>query len=113
MYYPMRAVRTRTHKLIFNIAHALPFPSASDLWDASAWQEAVKQGPDTPYGQRTVRTYLHRPRFELYDLVHDPGETKNLADDPAHAELLRQLQAKLKAFQKQTGDPWLLKWDRE
>jgi N-sulfoglucosamine sulfohydrolase len=113
MYYPMRAVRTRTHKLIFNIAHGLPYPSASDLWEASAWQEAYKQGPDAAYGPRTVRTYLHRPRFELYDLASDPLEVRNLADDPQHAALLKQLQDKLRDFQKRTGDPWVLKWERE
>ena len=26
MYYPMKVVRTRTHKLLWNIAHPLPFP---------------------------------------------------------------------------------------
>jgi N-sulfoglucosamine sulfohydrolase len=113
MYYPMRVVRTRTHKLIFNIAHGLPFPFASDLWVASAWQEALKQGPDARYGQRTVRTYQHRPRFELYDLASDPGETRNLADDPRHAGRLQELQEKLRAFQKQTADPWLVKWEHE
>ena len=38
MYYPMRAVRDREWKLIWNIAHPLPFPFASDLWAASSWQ---------------------------------------------------------------------------
>src|SRR5262249_33686681 len=31
MYYPMRMVRTRTYKLILNLAHQLPFPFASDI----------------------------------------------------------------------------------
>ncbi|MCA9211655.1 MAG: sulfatase, partial [Planctomycetales bacterium] len=32
MYYPMRVVRGSRYKLIWNIAHPLPFPFASDLW---------------------------------------------------------------------------------
>lgn len=113
MYYPMKVVRTRTHKLIWNIAHPLPFPFASDLWEASTWQDVFQHGPDTAYGKRSVRQYIQRPQFELYDLAADPDETKNLADDPAQAKLLADLKDKLKAFQKRTEDPWILKWDYE
>ncbi|HZL89912.1 MAG TPA: sulfatase [Pirellulaceae bacterium] len=113
MYYPMKVVRMRTHKLIWNIAYPLPFPFASDLWEASTWQDVFQHGPDTAYGKRSVRQYIHRPQFELYDLAADPDETKNLADDPQHAKLLGELKEKLKAFQKRTEDPWILKWDYE
>ncbi|HUE73695.1 MAG TPA: sulfatase [Pirellulaceae bacterium] len=113
MYYPMKVIRTRTHKLIWNIAWPLPFPFASDLWAASTWQDVYQHGPDTAYGKRSVRQYIHRPQFELYDLAADPDETKNLADDPQHAKLLAELKGKLKEFQKRTDDPWILKWDYE
>ncbi|MBC7854222.1 MAG: sulfatase [Pirellulaceae bacterium] len=113
MYYPMKVVRTRTHKLIWNIAHPLPFPFASDLWDASTWQDVFQHGPNTRYGKRTVKAYIHRPQVELYDLVNDPDEVKNLAADPGQAKLLEELKGKIKAFQKQTNDPWILKWDYE
>lgn len=36
--------------------------------------------------------------FELYDLAADPQETRNLAGDPAHAAVQRELQAKLEAW---------------
>ncbi|MFN0021226.1 MAG: sulfatase [Pirellulaceae bacterium] len=113
MYYPMKVVRTRKHKLIWNIAHPLPFPFASDLWEASTWQDVYQHGPETTYGKRTVKAYIHRPQFELYDLVNDPDEVKNLATDPAQAKLLEELKGKIKAFQKRTNDPWILKWDYE
>jgi N-sulfoglucosamine sulfohydrolase len=112
MYYPMRVVRERRFKLIWNIAHGLEYPFASDLWASATWQGNLKRG-NTTYGQRTIDAYLHRPKFELYDLQNDPHETINLADDPNHQDKLKQMQAKLKAFQKQTKDPWILKWDYE
>jgi N-sulfoglucosamine sulfohydrolase len=112
MYYPMRVVRTRTHKLIWNIAHPLPFPFASDLHDSRTWQGALQRNLAT-LGRRPVSEYLRRPRFELYDLKSDPGEIRNLADDARHAELLADLQSKMKQFQHQTDDPWVLKWDYE
>lgn len=113
MYYPMRSVRGREYKLIWNIANPLPYPFASDLWEASTWQAALAQGRDFVYGKRTIEAYLQRPRFELYDLQHDPDEIHNLAADPKYAATLEQLQAKLKDFQKRTKDPWLLKWTYE
>lgn len=112
MYYPMRAVRTRRHKLIWNIAHGLEYPFASDLWKSSTWQGVLQRG-DKMYGKRTVEAYLHRPRFELYDLEDDPDEVRNLAEDPQRAGLLAELQTKLRDFQERTQDPWVLKWDRE
>lgn len=112
MYYPMRVVRTRKHKLIWNIAHKLDYPFASDLYASSTWQAVLKRGEAT-YGPRTVDAYLHRPRFELYDLEFDPWESKNLADDPKYAAVLAELKGKLKTWQKQTNDPWILKWRYE
>ena len=113
MYYPMRAVRSGRYKLIWNIAYPLPFPFASDLWSSATWQDSLKRGDDFVYGKRTIKNLVQRPQFELYDLEADPGEVNNLANDPAHHETLTSLQQKLRDFQKRTGDPWELKWERE
>jgi N-sulfoglucosamine sulfohydrolase len=113
MYYPMRVVRDRQFKLIWNIAHGLPYPFASDLWAASSWQAQYRQGLDAPYGRRTVGRYIHRPAFELYDMRTDPDEAVNLADRPEYASVLHSYQARLRAFQKEMDDPWILKWEYE
>lgn len=113
MYYPMRAVHSGRYKLIWNIAHPLPFPFASDLWNAATWQDSLRRGEDFVYGKRTIKALTQRPRFELYDLESDPDEVQNLADDPQHEKLLAELKLKLREFQRRTGDPWILKWDRE
>lgn len=113
MYYPMRVVRDKRYKLIWNIAHGLPYPFASDLWAASSFQAQYRQSLDAPYGQKTVGEYIHRPAFELYRIDEDPHEAKNLAGDPQFSEVLREYQEKLRAFQKEMGDPWILKWDYE
>lgn len=113
MYYPMRVVRDKQYKLIWNIAHGLPYPFASDLWAASSWQAQLEKGMDAPYGQKTVGEYINRPAFELYDIETDPHERYNLADDSQHAEVLKEYKAKLKAFQEQMDDPWVMKWEYE
>ena len=112
MYYPMRSIVSGRYKLIFNIAHELPYPFASDLQASPTWQMVLKAKLPT-YGQRATLAYLHRPRFELYDLEADPDELHNLAESPDHSQRLTELQAKLKAWQKQTRDPWVSKWDYE
>ncbi|HEX7501067.1 MAG TPA: sulfatase-like hydrolase/transferase, partial [Polyangia bacterium] len=50
-------------------------------------------------GQKLVHKVSER-RFELYDLTADPGQMKNLAEDPARGKLLDELKAKLLAFEE-------------
>ncbi len=112
MYYPMRVVRTRQYKLILNLAHQLPFPFASDLEASATWKSVAKDSEGL-YGKRKVKAFVQRPRYELYDLTADTNEVNNLADDPKYADVLKELQGKLKAFQERTGDPWVVKYEYE
>jgi N-sulfoglucosamine sulfohydrolase len=112
MYYPMRAVRTRRYKLIHNLAHELTYPSALDLIKSPTWIRANEPG-GRMFGRRTIEAYLHRSKFELYDLESDPDEVINLADRPEHQKLKSDLIEKLKAFQTATKDPWVRKWNYE
>jgi N-sulfoglucosamine sulfohydrolase len=111
-YYPMRVVRTRRHKFIWNIAWKLDYSFASDLHDSASWQAALRDGAEN-FGARSVDAYLHRPRFELYDLDADPDEINNLAEEPEQRELVESFVQKLKDFQRRTNDPWLHKWEYE
>jgi arylsulfatase A-like enzyme len=58
-----------------------------------------------------VRTERHKlicfnklDQWELYDLKTDPHELKNLYNDPAHAELVKQLKAELDRLKKELKD---------
>lgn len=74
-----------------------------------------KQFPYTP-NIRGVRTdtwkYMHYPhgdggpdrhKAELYDLAHDPEETKNLIDDPKYAGKVEELKKELSRLMEETG----------
>jgi choline-sulfatase len=65
--------------------------------------------------QRSVRTAHHKlivypeaRQVQLFDLVEDPWETRNLAEDPGLAGVKRELWARLRSFQKELGDPLVL-----
>ena len=113
MYYPMRVIRDRNYKLIWNIAYPLPFPFASDLWIAPTWQAQFKQGLSAKYGKKTVQNYIQRDEFEFFDIKKDPNEANNLSKDPKSKDLLEVYKQKLKAMQRKTNDPWIVKWNYE
>ena len=58
MYYPMRVYRDREYKLIWNIAHPLPYPFASDLWAASSFQ--------AQYQKVLIRPHVEKDRSPIY-----------------------------------------------
>jgi N-sulfoglucosamine sulfohydrolase len=110
MYYPMRVVRERKYKLIYNIAHELPYPQALDLYQSYTWQNMLKS-KGKYLGRRSLQAYLHRPRYELYDMEHDQHEVHNLATDPRYSKTLHRMIEKLRLWQKNTADMWLSKWE--
>lgn len=69
-------------------------------------------GPHSVKKNRGVRTeryklihYYNDPQeYELYDLQKDPEERVNLADDPGHADLRKQLLGRIDALRRETGD---------
>jgi hypothetical protein len=48
-----------------------------------------------------------RPRVELYDLIMDPTEMRNLADVPEFAPLREELETRVQEGMEKTGDPLL------
>lgn len=71
-------VRTRTHKLVY-------FYNAGLGTDGSSEQ-------------------IFPPAWELYDLVADPAELNNVADDPSHAKVRADLERDLARLQELYGD---------
>ncbi|MFX4271535.1 sulfatase family protein [Propionibacteriaceae bacterium Y1685] len=71
-------VRTRTHKYIHYYGDGLGAPGSSEV--------------------------IFDPVDELYDLVADPAELRNVADDPSYAEILTELKSELARLQQHYGD---------
>lgn len=71
-------IRTATHKLIHYYGVGMGVPGASEA--------------------------EFEPEWELYDLVADPAELRNVADDPAYAEVRAQLEQTLREYQDHYRD---------
>jgi N-sulfoglucosamine sulfohydrolase len=103
----IRSVRTKQFKYIrnfyperacmqFNAYKKKQYPATSVL---EVWQ---KEGKLTE-AQRPFMAAT-RPEEELYYLVADPHELRNLAKDPSHEETLKKLRARLDEWIQDSGD---------
>lgn len=95
-YEPMRAVRTKRYNYVrrFDGRGGPNLPNCDDGPSKSLW---VEQG------------WRSRPaeREELFDLVFDPNEARNIAAMPQHRGTLDEMRARLDRWMKATADPLL------
>jgi arylsulfatase A-like enzyme len=102
----VRAVRTRRHKLIRNYLAHRPYQPTEDLANSPTWKSLLalhRRGRLAAHHRQ--RFFLpRRPEVELYDLQVDPEEKKNLAADPRHATVLRELDERLSRWMRVTND---------
>lgn len=106
--YPIRALRVGNWKLIMNLHPEFAFVTHIDLpgelgrtkyWNS--WEEAAETDSRAA---AIVKRYHERPALELYNLSVDPHEQKNLADDPDHADRVKQMRGELEAWMEEQGD---------
>ena len=101
--YPIRSVRSQTHKLILNLQHDQPFTNACvkspefvSLVNAAATGNAAAKA--------AVDRYQNRPAVEFYDLVTDPLEMRNLASDSGQQATMALLKKQLQSWMESQGD---------
>jgi len=108
--YPIRSLRTRNHKYIRNLNPEGMFQCVTTHGhdykeiDHSMWGSWKQKAKTDSFAAKRVRLFQYRPAEELYDLIKDPYELNNLADNPEHQKLLASLRIKLDAWMKQQGD---------
>jgi len=95
-YEPTRAVRTERWKYIRRF-DGNQRPVLSNCDDSASKEALVEAG----WADQIVGTE------QLYDLVLDPGEMRNLAEDPGHANVLAELRDRLSGWMEETEDPLL------
>ena len=100
-----RCVVGERFKLIRNDYVDLPATPSADAGRGLSWQSMLTlqdAGQLTPAQQACFRT--PRARWELYDLVRDPGEQNNVIGDPAYAAIQSRLRSAMDTWTTQTGD---------
>jgi N-sulfoglucosamine sulfohydrolase len=95
-YEPQRAVRTQRHKYIRRFGDR-DRPVLANTDDGPSKDLLLGRG----WGDRTI------PFEQLYDLSFDPSEAANVVDDPAYADVRRDLAARLDQWMHDTRDPLL------
>ncbi|QDU38536.1 Choline-sulfatase [Maioricimonas rarisocia] len=103
----IRCVRTDRFKYIRNFEPQRPYTQRSGYktlqYPVITLLEVLhERGALTPVQARFMAA--EKPVEELYDLVADPHETKNLADDPQYAGTLRELRTQLRDWIEETDD---------
>lgn len=110
MYYPMRMIRDRNYKFIWNLAFEQPYPLGVGAKEFAGF---IERNNLKYIGKRKVSDYLQRPQYELYDLNADTEEVNNLAYKPKYKAMMEYYIKRLYSFQHTTGDIWDVYQDYE
>ncbi|MBC2593997.1 sulfatase [Ruficoccus amylovorans] len=93
---PMRSVRTQRYNLIRLFDQDLRRPLSN-----------IDQSPSKALLLKTGWGETPREEIQLYDLLLDPNESRNLAHDPACADILTEMNQRLENWMHDTDDPLL------
>jgi N-sulfoglucosamine sulfohydrolase len=101
-----RSVRDDRFKYIRNYYPELPYAQhilyMDEMPTMKVWRQWAAEGKLK--GPQALFFAPTKPKEELYDTQADPHEVHNLADDPAHADKLKELRAALDQWVKETKD---------
>ncbi|HWF53555.1 MAG TPA: sulfatase [Solirubrobacteraceae bacterium] len=95
-YEPQRSIRTERYKYIRRFDD-YPYPVLPNCDDSPSKEAYLARG----WAERPVA------REALHDLFFNPGEGRNLIDDPSYAEVRDDLIARLAQWMRDTDDPLL------
>ncbi|NDV81748.1 sulfatase [Bacteroides sp. 51] len=103
-HYGIRSVRDAQYRYILNLTPEMEFSCHSTRKKDLVWASWQKKAKQEEFARERVTAYQERPAEELYDIINDPFEMHNLAQDPQYAAIKKSLQQKLKKWMKQQGD---------
>ncbi len=100
----IRAIRDRNYKYIRNFMTDRPLMQPQYRDKSKAYKEFMKiwRSGEVPFADEWLSD--ERPAEELYDIVNDPHEIHNLADDPAYSVTLALMRSRLDGWIEETDD---------
>lgn len=106
-YDAMRCIRSKEYKLIHNLMPERPYLQYNWYKEASypvlAQMNIMYMKGELNEVQSKFMAET-KPEFELYDMINDPYELNNLADNPKYADLKASYLEKLKNWRKEIND---------
>jgi len=101
--YPIRSARNHHFRLIWNLSPEVAFQNAcTSSSEFKSMEEGAASGNEQ--ARELTEKYQHRPEYELYDVVNDPHNMRNLAGDAEYADELASLRKSLEAWMANQGD---------
>lgn len=108
-YDIVRGVRTARWKYLRNDQPWKPYLQHLEYGEQSTIMQELRRALAKGTLPQAAKPFAAgKPREELYDLVADPHEVHNLADDPQHRQTLLALRAEQLSWSDATGDLGLL-----
>ena len=103
--YPIRSVRDKKYKFIWNPMHERAFVNFNNVGNRlKCWQSWLRDAQTNPRAAAIVRRWVKRPEIEFYDTEKDPFELNDLAKNPDYAELIKRMKRQLESWMIQQGD---------
>lgn len=100
-----RAVRTQQYKYIKNYYPDLPNTPSADIIRDRSWKSMLDENKKGTLNKDQIRCFeIPRPQEELFDIVSDPYELNNLAQDITYAEVLKDMRSRLEHIRTATKD---------
>ena len=104
-YYGIRSVRNNRYRYILNLTPEEKFDCFSTREEDEVWASWLKKAQvGDAFAKKRIKLYRNRPSEELYDIVNDPFQMNNLANNAQYASVIKSMHKKLKQWMKQQGD---------
>jgi uncharacterized sulfatase len=109
-YDIIRAVRDNRFRYVRNFEPLKPYYQCINTAEQGATMREIRKAEQEGTLSQVGQTFSapRKPVEELYDVQADPHETRNLANDPAYADQLRELQSALAQWQTEIRDLGLI-----
>lgn len=99
--YPIRSISDGHYRLIWNIDYKKEY--VENHLEQSDWFISWKTNNDK-HNKEIMERFIHRPEYELYNIVSDPYEMNNLFGKLEYADKVKELKKELKKWMIEQND---------
>ena len=106
---PMRMIRTSRYKYIINLAPEVLYNTHINLavdhdGGHQYWLSWLNRSYSDEHAASVLWRYHNRPKEELFDILSDPNELRNLASNPNYDEIIQHFRVQMQDWRQKQGD---------